>query len=67
MIKVPPRGHGFKGFNVKGFERSPSPRASGLAGSRVNCEVKGLRRPLKVDGFKISNPGVQGSEGRRVS
>ena len=31
-FKGPLRGHGFKGLNVKGYEMSPSPRASGSQG-----------------------------------
>ena len=51
------RGHGFKGLNVKGFKNLQVLGLQGSQGSRVNCEVKCLRRPLKVDGFKISNTG----------
>ena len=36
-FKGPLRGHGFKGHNFKGFEKSPSPRASGFQG------IKGVR------------------------
>ena len=43
-LKGPSKGHGLKGLDVKGHQNSPSPRASGFAGSRVNCEVQGSRR-----------------------
>ena len=33
----------------KVFKMSPSPRASGFAGSRVNCEVQGFRRSPFMD------------------
>ena len=31
-LKGPSRGHGLKGLNVKGSEKSPNPRASGSQG-----------------------------------
>ena len=36
-FKGPLRGHGFKGLNVNGSEKSSSPRASGFQG------IKGVR------------------------
>ena len=44
VLKGPSEGHGLNGFDVKGYQNSPSPRASGFAGSRDNCEVQGFRR-----------------------
>ena len=38
-LQGPSRGHGLKRLGVKGCFNSPSPGASGLAGSRVNDEV----------------------------
>ncbi len=38
-LQGPSRGHGLKRLGVKGCFDSPSPGASGLAGSRVNDEV----------------------------
>ena len=49
----------FKSLQVLGLQ--------GSRGSRVNCEVQGFRRSPKVDGFKISYPRAQGSEGQGVS
>ena len=31
-FKGPLRGHGFKGLNIKSFEKAPGPRASGFQG-----------------------------------
>ena len=38
-LQGPSRGHGLKSLDVKGCYNSPSPGASGFAGSRVNGEV----------------------------
>ena len=39
-----------------------------MEGSRVNYEVQGFRRSLKVDGFNsFLVQGLQGSKGQRVS
>ena len=50
MVSKVSMSEAFKSLQVLGLQ--------GSRGSRVNYEVKGLRRPLKVDGFKISNTGV---------
>ena len=52
----------------KKFQSSRTVGVKSLRGSRVNYEVQGFRRSLKVDGFKkFLIEGVQASEGQRVS
>ena len=61
-LKGPSRGHGLKGLNVKGSEKSPNPRASGSQGIEGSPCWPGLPRSLaspKSMGFR--DKWVQGS------
>ena len=44
-LKGPSQGHGLKGLNVKGSEKSPNPRASGSQGMKG---VRAQREPSLV-------------------
>ena len=54
-LKGPSRGHGLKGLNVKGSEKSPNPRASGSQGTEGFPLLAGASKEFgvsKIQGFQ---------------